>query len=312
MTHRQLSQDMKNRLTYLVFCKQLSVAIVRGYTFYNNTTGLSTLWGYSEQETEEISSLIMNMFEIYKKEKTISESNFYLIAQNIPIILPFVKESPESKIRRWLLGMLLPSEETNEGPIINESSYNTAFGFSTRFLDYIEQVAEDERLFNSVWMELYNPLIHQGIAPTKISSISGINSINAHLIRRFGELAKAVEISSTEMLALVSEHIFSPEVRYLGNIYEKSLVDDIHPPKLQQEEVRQILLDRMNLIRENFPNASLEDLNENNAKPFKTIDPLKVFARHYGFVDGDLVELNSIIPSDSSMSSRKSELYLVS
>jgi len=312
MTTRQLSQDMKNRLTYLVFCKQLSVAIARGYVFYDDLAGLSILWGYDEQEVLYISSLIKDMFNTYEREGSISEQGFYTIATIIPIILPFIKEPVDDVIRRWLLGILLPPSETNEGLVVNESSYNTAFGLSTYFLTHIQEISGNRGLINSVWMELYNPLIHQGITPTKTSSISGINSVKTHLMNRFGSLAKVTETSSTEMLALISEHIFCPEVLYLGNIYTKEQVDDIHIPTLSQTEIEDLLRNRMTMILNNFPNSSLEEIKDNDAKPFKTIDPLGVLARHYGFVEGDLVRLNSLIPSETSISSRKSEIYLVS
>jgi hypothetical protein len=298
---------------YLVTLKRLSVALARGYVPYLDTAGLAILWKYDdESHVSQLADIINAMFTIYRDTNHIDEAYFTSLLPYLPSVLVFVKEVNGSrKVMHWLFLSILPKKVTSNATVINEKSYKTLAGPLARISETVKSHAESNNALLSVSVEVYNPLIYQGFAPVKKSAISGLSVLKVYVTDMFGNESKVSEVTPEHMIALVSEHMFAPKITYLGNIKPKRQVDDIYQPTMSDVEIAHEVQRRTDVIVRNLPGVSDDELQKSDVNLFATINPKGSLASHYAFVVGDLVQLDTIIPSEKSPSSRKKGIYIV-
>ncbi len=309
------SEQILTRLLYVVTLKQMSVANARGYIPYSDVNGLSILWGYNDMNrTAGLVDAIDAIFAVYKETGHLDEDYFTKFRPFLPGTLVFIKHVDhvdEGNVIHWLFSITLKDQDVSNESVINLQSYKDTMPPLVRFSETMINYGRMNGAFTNVYTEIYNPLIYQGLAPIKKSHVSGLSFIDAELVLMFGDTVKVLEIIPEHMIALISEHVFVPEITYLGNVTSKSQVDDIYAPTMSDTEIIHERSRRLDIVMANLPNVTVEEVERNNARLFKTINPTGSLARHYAFVRGDLVELRTIIPSGKSSSSRKNAIYLV-
>lgn len=318
MNNAYSSQELLARLGYMVVFKQISIASARGYELYDDVDGLSLFWTDIDEDPDkdliaDQIAVLMSVFEEHEKTNTINEERSFELAE-LPSYLVFYKHTyhrDEGEVVHWLISAVLQHKEVVGRKVINQDSYESVIPPVARFSDAIIQHADDLDTLVSVVVEVYNPLIYKGLAPMKGSAESGLYAIERSLRQLFGDQVKVSEVNSNHMLGMISNHVFAPEISYIGNVGVKERVDDIYASTASGEEIEDERFKRFDIIMDNLPGVTIEEIERNEVKLFSTINPRGALASHYGFVVGDLVYMSRIIPSGKSSSARRDGLFLV-